>query len=107
MRRWAACAWPPGRVSHGRVSRPADTPTLPSAFPSDSLDSPHSPESSPALLTMAQAADWLQVSPSTIRSYVREGRLCALPAFRIAGARSVRIPEPELRKILQPFEPTS
>lgn len=54
------------------------------------------------LLTVAQAAEWLQVSPSTIRSYVREGRLPALPAFRIAGARSVRIPRQELLKLLEP-----
>jgi excisionase family DNA binding protein len=68
----------------------ADASFLPSALPCDGLS---------GLLTVAQAADWLQVSPSTIRSYVREGRL---PAFRIAGVRSVRIPRQELLKLLEP-----
>jgi excisionase family DNA binding protein len=51
------------------------------------------------LLTVAQAAEWLPVSSSTICFYVPEGRL---PAFRIAGVRSVRIPERELVKLLEP-----
>ena len=45
------------------------------------------------LLTVEQAADYLQVSQSSIRSYIRQGML---KAFRIAGKRKVLIPRTEL-----------
>ena len=51
------------------------------------------------LLTVEQAADYLQVSQSSIRSYIRQGRL---KAFRIAGKRKVLIPRPELLGLLEP-----
>ena len=41
------------------------------------------------LLTVEQAAHYLQLSPSSIRSYIREGKL---KAFRVAGLRKVLIP---------------
>lgn len=51
------------------------------------------------LLTVEQAADYLQVSPSTIRSYIRQGKL---PAFRVAGLRPVRISRAALLQFLEP-----
>ncbi len=51
------------------------------------------------LLTVEQAALYLQVSQSSIRSYIRQGRL---KAFRIAGKRKVLIPRAELLLLLEP-----
>ena len=54
------------------------------------------------LLTVEQAAQYLQVSQSSIRSYIRQGRL---KAFRIAGKRKVLIPRHELLLLLEPARP--
>lgn len=51
------------------------------------------------LLTVEQAADYLQLSQSSIRSYIRQGKL---KAFRVAGKRKVLIPREELLKLLEP-----
>jgi len=51
------------------------------------------------LLTVEQAADYLQLSQSSIRSYIRQGKL---KAFRVAGKRKVLIPRHELLKLLEP-----
>jgi excisionase family DNA binding protein len=51
------------------------------------------------LLTVEQAADYLQVSQSSIRSYIRQGML---KAYRIAGKRKVLIPRTELLTLLEP-----
>lgn len=51
------------------------------------------------LLTVEQAASYLQLSQSSIRSYIRQGRL---KAFRVAGKRKVLIPRDELLKLLEP-----
>ena len=51
------------------------------------------------LLTVEQAASYLQLSQSSIRSYIRQGRL---KAFRIAGKRKVLIPRNELLSLLEP-----
>ena len=51
------------------------------------------------LLTVEQAADYLQVSQSSIRSYIRQGML---KAYRIAGKRKVLIPRQELLLLLEP-----
>lgn len=51
------------------------------------------------LLTVAQAADCLQLSVSSIRCYIREGRL---KAFRIAGQRKMLIPRKALLDLLEP-----
>jgi len=51
------------------------------------------------LLTVEQAAQYLQLSASSIRSYIREGRL---KAFRIAGLRKVLIARTELLRLLEP-----
>lgn len=59
-------------------------------------------ESKPALndlLTVEQAAEHLKLSQSSIRSYIREGKL---KAFRIAGLRKVLIPRAELLLLLEP-----
>jgi excisionase family DNA binding protein len=50
-------------------------------------------------LTVEQAADYLQLSQSSIRSYIRQGRL---EARRIAGKRKVLIHRNELLKLLEP-----
>jgi len=54
------------------------------------------------LLTVEQAAQYLQVSQSSIRSYIRQGRL---NAYRIAGKREVLIPKPALLGLLEPARP--
>ena len=54
------------------------------------------------LLTVEQAANYLQVSQSSIRSYIRQGRL---QAFRIAGKRKVLIPRSALLSLLEPARP--
>jgi excisionase family DNA binding protein len=51
------------------------------------------------LLTVEQAAKYLQLSQSSIRSYIRQGKL---KAFRVAGKRKVLIPHNELLKLLEP-----
>ncbi|MDR3710539.1 MAG: helix-turn-helix domain-containing protein [Capsulimonadaceae bacterium] len=51
------------------------------------------------LLTVEQAAEYLQLSQSSIRSYIRQGKL---NAFRVAGKRKVLIPRTELLKLLEP-----
>jgi excisionase family DNA binding protein len=53
----------------------------------------------PDLLTIEQAAQYLQVSQSSIRSYIRQGKI---DAFRVAGKRKVLIAKPELLKLLVP-----
>ena len=54
------------------------------------------------LLTVEQAAQYLQVSQSSIRSYIRQGRL---NAYRIAGKRKVLIPKSALLGLLEPARP--
>lgn len=54
------------------------------------------------LLTVEQAAQFLQVSQSSIRSYIRQGRL---EAFRIAGKRKVLIKRAALLALLEPARP--
>jgi excisionase family DNA binding protein len=54
------------------------------------------------LLTVEQAANYLQVSQSSIRSYIRQGRL---QAYRIAGKRKVLIPRSALLALLEPARP--
>ena len=51
------------------------------------------------LLTVEQAANYLQLSQSSIRSYIRQGKL---KAFRVAGLRKVLIHKEELLKLLEP-----
>jgi excisionase family DNA binding protein len=46
-----------------------------------------------------QAAQYLQLSTSSIRGYIRHGKL---KAFRIAGLRKVLIPRAELLSLLEP-----
>ena len=51
------------------------------------------------LLTVEQAANYLQLSSSSIRAYIRQGKL---KAFRVAGLRKVLIAREELLKLLEP-----
>lgn len=51
------------------------------------------------LFTIEQAAKCLKVSQSSIRSYIRQGKM---NAFRIAGKRKVLIPKTELLRLLVP-----
>jgi len=46
-----------------------------------------------------QAAQYLQLFPSSIRSYIRQGKL---KAFRVAGLRKVLIARAELMALLEP-----
>jgi excisionase family DNA binding protein len=68
--------------------------------PADCLTDLSAPPALPQdLLTVEQAAAHLQVSQSSIRSYIRQGRL---KAFRVAGLRKVLIPRDELLSLLEP-----
>ncbi len=51
------------------------------------------------LLTVEQAAQYLHLSPSSIRSYIRQGKL---KAFRVADLRKVLIARTELLALLEP-----
>ena len=55
------------------------------------------------LLTVEQAASYLQLSQSSIRSYIRGGNL---KAFRVAGLRKVLIRRSDLMALLEPARPT-
>ena len=55
------------------------------------------------LLTVEQAASYLHLSTSSIRSYIREGKL---KAFRVAGLRKVLIQRSDLMALLEPARPT-
>ena len=54
------------------------------------------------LFTIEQAALYLRVSQSSIRSYIRQGKM---DAYRVAGMRKVLIPKAELLKLLVPARP--
>ena len=54
-------------------------------------------------LTVEQAASYLQLSTSSIRSYIRGGQL---KAYRIAGKRKVLIQRGDLLALLEPARPT-
>ena len=49
-------------------------------------------------LTVEQASNYLQLSPSSIRSYIRAGKL---KAFRIAGKRKVLILRADMLALLE------
>jgi excisionase family DNA binding protein len=74
---------------------------------SDSSHSSNHASSAPAtdssyqgdLLTVEQAAAYLHLSASSIRSSIREG---SLKAFRVAGLRKVLISRTALHALLQP-----
>ncbi len=51
------------------------------------------------LMTVEQAAGYLQLSTSSIRGYIRQGKL---KAFRVAGLRKVLIPRAELLMLMEP-----
>ena len=53
-------------------------------------------------LTVEQAASYLQLSQSSIRSYIRDGKL---KAFRVAGRRKVLIQRVDLLSLLEPARP--
>ena len=55
--------------------------------------------SSNDLLSVEQAADYLQVSISSIRNYIRQG---TLKAFRVAGKRKMLITREALLRLLEP-----
>ena len=56
-------------------------------------------DTSSDFLTVEQAAHYLQLSPSSIRAYIRQGKL---QAFRIAGLRKVLIPQAAVLALLEP-----
>ena len=51
------------------------------------------------LLTVEQAAHYLHLSPSSIRSYIRLGKL---KVFRVAGLREVLVAHAQLLLLLEP-----
>lgn len=76
-----------------------DEPDLKSPSQTQGRDHARMDSESRDLLTVDQAAQYLQLSQSSIRSYIRQGKL---NAFRIAGKRKVLIPRTELLKLLEP-----
>ena len=65
----------------------------------DSRPAAPAPQQARDLFTVEQAARYLQLSQSSIRSYIRQGRL---KAFRVAGLRTVLIARAELLALLEP-----
>jgi len=57
------------------------------------------PASGHDLLTLEQAAQVLHISVSSLRCFIREGKL---KAFRVAGLRKLLIPRRELMSLLVP-----
>jgi len=51
-------------------------------------------------LTPEEAAEALSIHVQTMRTYIRTGRV---PAFRLAGERSIRILRADLEKVLEPL----
>jgi excisionase family DNA binding protein len=60
----------------------------------------HSEPGTRDYLTPEQAAEELDIHVQTLRAYVRSGKL---PAFRLAGERSLRIRRADLHKVLEPL----
>ena len=54
----------------------------------------------PEYLTTEEAAGTLGIHVQTMRAYIRSGRL---PAFRLAGERSIRLLRADLEKVLEPL----
>lgn len=54
---------------------------------------------SPEVLTAKQAKDFLQISDSTLRRYIRKGKL---RAYRLAGERDLRFRKEDLLALLEP-----
>lgn len=54
------------------------------------------------LYSTEEAAAYLSVHIQTIRSWIRSGKL---PAFRLAGQKSIRIREADLGRVLEPIDP--
>lgn len=54
------------------------------------------------LLSTDEAAAQLGVHVQTIRAWIRSGKL---PAFRLAGMKSIRIRETDLQAVLEPIDP--
>ncbi|NLB94451.1 MAG: helix-turn-helix domain-containing protein [Armatimonadetes bacterium] len=53
----------------------------------------------PEVLTAKQAKDFLQISDSTLRRYIRKGKL---KAYRLAGERDLRFRREDLLALLEP-----
>ena len=51
------------------------------------------------VLTAKQAKDFLQISDSTLRRYIRKGKL---KAYRLAGERDLRFKREDLMALLEP-----
>lgn len=54
------------------------------------------------LLSTEEAAEYYGVHVQTVRGWIRAGKL---PASRLAGQKSIRIRESDLRKVLEPIGP--
>lgn len=55
------------------------------------------------LLSTEEAAQYFGVHVQTVRSWIRSGKL---PASRLAGQKSIRIKESDLRAVLEPIDPS-
>ena len=54
-------------------------------------------------MSPAEAADYLGISPRTLRNYISEGKL---PAYRLGGKRTMRIDRADLDALLRPIPTT-
>lgn len=57
-----------------------------------------------AYLSVRQAADFLSVSPRTIRRYIEQNILLA---YRVTGSNTIRIKREDLEALLQPVNPAA
>ena len=58
-------------------------------------------EDQPVYLSVRQAAEFLSLSPRTIRRYIEQQ---LLPAYRVAEQPTIRIKREDLETILKPVE---
>lgn len=54
-------------------------------------------------MSPAEAADYLGISPRTLRNYIAEGKL---PAYRLGGKRTMRLDRADLDALLRPIPTT-
>lgn len=55
----------------------------------------------PEVLTAKQAKEFLQISDSTLRRYIRKGKL---KAYRLAGERDLRFRREDVLALLEPAD---
>lgn len=82
-------------LARGEIGAAADGAGPDSGVTGDGSGGSRTPE----LLTVDRAASFLDVHAQTVRNYIRAGKL---PAYRLAGERSIRVLHRDLLGLLEP-----